>query len=355
MGCWDAEEVTNRIPVLAAGFDRTETGGIKVSAQVPIEEELFLFSGSAEGRSRPFGVLTAEGASVHAVIPTLQSKTQRTLFYGQLKTMVFSWELATDGLREALDPLRRNHEIPAQAHVYLVKDQASTMLNHSLWHKRMPANSLVQFAHVKSKADQSFSQDIWELARNIDRRTQDAFIPLLGYDQEEQTFIISGLGVFHQDRLVGELSGEETRMFGLLSGRSRNAYLFQTVLEHGGITMRRVRAKSKIRIKKDGLQPVVAIEIKARGNMGESTKMSVNLNQEEHERINQEFSAYLEREMRKTLKKLQDLNSDILALGEVYRINYPLDWEKTEWERLYPQLPVEIAVEFAMDNYGVMR
>ncbi len=354
MGCWDAEEVNNRTLVLAGGFDRTETGAVKVSIQVPIEEELLL-SGSSQASGRPFGVLTAEGDSGYAAVPGLQSKTEGNLFYGHIKTMVFSWDLATTGLREEIDALRRNHDIPAQAHVYLVKDQASTMLDHHLWHKRLPANSLVHFAHVKGKKDQAFSQDIWELARDIEVKTQDAFIPLLNYDPDEETFIISGLGVFQDDRLVGELSGEETRMFGLLSGRSRNAYPYLIVPEYGGITMRQVRAKAKIGLKKNGSQPVVTIDIKARGHMGESTKMAVNLNREDRDRINQAFSAYLEREMRKTLEKIQALNSDLLALGEVYRIHYPLEWDAEEWERLYPQIPVELSVEFALDNYGVMR
>ena len=354
-GCWDAEEVNNRTMVLAAGFDRMETGGVKVSIQVPIEEELLLISGSSQTSGRPFGILTAEGDSVHASVSGLQSKTQGTLFYGHIKTMVFSWDLATNGLRETIDALRRNHDIPAQAHVFLVKDQASTMLDHNLWHKRVPANSLVLYAHVKGKADQSFSQDIRELARDIEVKTQDAFVPLLSYDQDEETFIISGLGIFHHDRLVGELSGEEARMFGLLSGKSRNAYLHLAVPEYGGITMRQVRAKSKIGLKKNGFEPVITIDIKAKGNMGESTRMAVNLSSEDRDRIILAFNIYLEREMRKTIEKLQALNSDILALGEVYRIHYPRVWEATDWGRLYPQIPVELSVEFALDNYGVMR
>jgi len=59
--------------------------------------------------------------------------------------------------------------------------------------------------------------------------------------------------------------------------------------------------------------------------------------------------------MRKTLQKLQDLGADLLALGEVYRIHNPLSWEAAAWERLYPQIPIELMVNFTMDNYGVMR
>ena len=191
--------------------------------------------------------------------------------------------------------------------------------------------------------------------RDIDAKTQDAFIPILEYDQSEETFIISGLGVFHHERLVGELTGEEARMFGFLSGKARNAYLYLTFPEYGGINMREVRGKAKIGLKKNGTKPLITINIKAWGKLGESTKMVVNLKRKDRDRINKAFSAYLEREMRKTIEKLQALNSDILALGEVYRIHYPLTWKATDWEKLYPRIPIQLSVDFKMQDYGIMR
>lgn len=59
--------------------------------------------------------------------------------------------------------------------------------------------------------------------------------------------------------------------------------------------------------------------------------------------------------MRRTLQKLQDYGADLLALGEVYRMHNPLTWEAAAWERLYPQIPIDLKVEFKMDNYGVFR
>ncbi|NLW55204.1 MAG: hypothetical protein GX050_01050 [Firmicutes bacterium] len=81
------------------------------------------------------------------------------------------------------------------------------MLNHGLWYKGLPGSSLISFFHVKGKRDQAYAQAMWKLVRNINLPTQDAFLPIIGYDEAEETFVIEGLGVFHNDRLVGELSG----------------------------------------------------------------------------------------------------------------------------------------------------
>lgn len=355
MGCWSAEEITDRQIVLAAGFDQTENGRIRLSLQVPIVEELLPIFGSPQVNKKSFAVLSAEGEDLFEIVPALQSKTQSALFFGQLKTVLIEEEMARKGLTGIIDSLRRHPRIPPQAHVVLVRDDASTMLNHSLWHKRVPGSSLIKFFHIKGKKDQAYDQPIWVLARNINLATQDAFLPILEYDSAEETYIIKGLGVFHNDRLVGKLSGEETRMFGLLSSRARNAYLNLTIPEYGRVGMRQVRSKAKIGFKRKETGPVMTIDVKARGSLGEITKMAFKLSPEDRQQINGAVSAYLKREMEKTLQKLQALGSDLLALGEVYRIHNPMTWEASLWESLYPRIPVELTVQFTMENYGVMR
>src|SRR5690554_5515420 len=74
-GCWDAEEITDRTVVLASGMDMTANGLVKVSAQVPIVEELLPITGNSSD-AKHFSVLTAEGASPFAAMAGLQSKTQ---------------------------------------------------------------------------------------------------------------------------------------------------------------------------------------------------------------------------------------------------------------------------------------
>ncbi|MBA2133895.1 Ger(x)C family spore germination protein [Capillibacterium thermochitinicola] len=355
MGCWNAEDINDRVLVLAAGLDQGENGRLRLSVQVPIVEELLPIFGSPQVNKGSFAVLTAEGESIIGAVPTLQSKTQRTLFFGHMKTVLIAEELAAAGLKSIIDALRRHPGVPPQAHVLLVKDEAAAMLSHALWHKGIPGISLVTFFHAQGKRDQAFDQPVWRLVRNISLPTQDAFLPILEYDTDEETFIIEGLGVLHDDRLVGELSGEEARMFGLLSGNTRSAYLNLPISEYGWVAMRQVRAKTKIGYKKTRTGPVITIDVKAHGCLIESTKMAVRLNREDRQRIDHAVSTHLEREMRKTLQKLQGLGADLLALGEMYRVHNASTWEPSAWERIYPEIPIEVKVEFTVDNYGILR
>ena len=41
MGCWDAEEINDRVIVLAGGVDLVDNGRIKLALQVPIVERYY--------------------------------------------------------------------------------------------------------------------------------------------------------------------------------------------------------------------------------------------------------------------------------------------------------------------------
>ena len=254
---------------------------------------------------------TRKVTSPFAAIAGLQSKTQRSVFYGQIKAILIGKELAEKGLKKGIYPLNRYAKVPPQAFLLLTKDKAYEVLDLSLWDNRIPASALVDFFHAQEKGDQAFSQQIWEFSRNINSRTQDGFLPLLAYDQEDKAFIINGLGVFHQDRLVGELSGEEARMFGLVSGRSQNAHLHLSVPGFGSLTYRKIRARPRISLRKNAMKPVFTIDLKVQGYLAESTEGEIKLTKEDTRIIDREVSKYLHREMVKTLQNIQALNSDL--------------------------------------------
>lgn len=354
-GCWDEEDVTNRVIVLGLGLDKAPNGNTKVSIQVPIVEELLSPGGGEEVAAKPFTLITSEGKSAFAAVPGLQSKTQRSIFYGQIKAVIIGKDLAESGLAGSTEFLRRHPEAPPQAFLLITKREASEILGFTLANKRLPAYAPVTFFHAHRKGDQAFPQRVWEFDRNIHSQTQDAYIPMIDYSHKEQAFLIRGLGVFHDDKLAGSLSGEETRMFGFLSGLANNGYVSLPIEKYGRITFRRVRSKPKVRIRRIGKEIDCEIKINASGYLVESTAGAVQLTEQDLEIMQKKTAAYLKRESAKTIKHLQQLNSDILALGEKFRATYPDEWEKIDWDKTYPEVKIRLSVKFEIPRSGTTR
>ncbi|HYH04941.1 MAG TPA: Ger(x)C family spore germination protein [Bacillota bacterium] len=350
-GCWDQQDITKRTIVLCLGLDRVADGRTKVSLQIPIGEQQPTISGTTV-EAKPFILLSAEGKSAFAAIPALQSKTQRDLFFGQIKTVIINADLARRGSRGMVDFLRRHPTIPPQAFFLLTEQEASKILSYPLVTKQIPMYFTVGFFQSQGKKDWAFSQRVWEFDRNIDSQTQDAYIPLIDYNHREKIFVIKGLGVFHDSKLVGKLSGMETRMFGLLSGLAKNGYLSNPIPKYGRITFRKVTAKPKVKVAYYQKQFYFKISVKVHAYLVEATAGEISLTPREQKQIQTITAHYLNREMKKTIRHLQELNSDILALGEKLRATHPKEWAATDWDQEYPKAKISVSVKFMITRTG---
>jgi len=353
-GCWDLEDVSKQAIVLAVGLDQTVTGRVKVSLQIPIVEKSPAVPGGEPMSAKPFSLIMAEGKSLLAAIPGLQSKTQRRLLLDQVKAVVISTALAQQGLKGTIDFLHRHPTLPPQALLLLTDRKASQVLNFTLGNKRIPTSELVAFFQGPSKRDRVFSQHLWEFHRNINSRTQDAFIPLLNYNLQEKTFAIVGLGVFRRDRLVGKLSANEARMFGMLAGKTKDGYLSIPTQQYGRLGFRRISAHPQFKLRRNKAQWEFEIKVKVKGHLAESTRGATGFTIRDWQRIEAVTANYLKREMLKTLRRLQLLNSDLLALGEKLRATAPREWAALNWEQAYPKAQLRLEVKFRIYQIGIM-
>ena len=358
-GCWDVEEINRRAIVIALGLDLTPTGMIKMSAQIPVITDL-ASGGSGSGRAaappKPFHVVSSEAETSYSTVGNLQSKTSNEFFLGQLKTTIISTDLAERGLKPYINFLERHPEITSTSVIVLTKGSALEILNTPLNSKDIPGLSIMNFLRRSSKADLAYTLREWQIVRGTVVGPGDVYIPLISISQPEQAYIINGLGVFHHDRMVGELSDNETRMFGFLTGKARNAYPSVYINnEIGTATFRNVAVNSKIKAIAKGDQLEFLIKSRAKGFIIELTSSKAPLDLQDIQAIQTKTEQAIKEEMVKTVHHLQELNSDILGFGELVRATLPKTWQRINWDTEYPRVKVHIDFKFNIQKSGTHR
>ena len=226
--------------------------------------------------------------------------------------------------------------------------------------KEVPAFAIHDFLLSSDKYNAAYSLRAWQIVRSITTDSEDVFIPFIYFDQPEQNFNIHGLGVFHHGRLVGELSDTETRMFGLMTGRARNAYPSLPFGNKGWGTYRGVTARSQIKIESSddptSDKPITFLaKVRARGYLVELTSGKAQFKTKDIKKMQQMTESVLRSEMIKTIRHLQELNSDILGLGELLRAKRPKVWSRINWEEEYPRVRVKVDVKFRIERTGDYR
>lgn len=355
-GCWDVEDINNRAIVLALGLDVTLEGRIRVSAQIPVIMDIHAPTvPGGQASAKPFQIISGESDTSFGVVPELQSKTIRSLFYGQIQAVIINADLAKHGLKPLVDFLERHPKIPPQAWVLLTRGRAEDFLNAPLFTKEIPGIALQIFFHSSSKADRVYTLQEMEIVKAFTTGLEDAYMPFITDDPEKKEYTIEGLGVFHRDRMVGELSGDETRMFGFLSGRVNNAYPSIPLDNVNKATFREVKAKTKIKVISKRNRLEFLIKTRAKGYLVEMTNAKANLDTKEIKEIEQKTEWAIKAEMMKTIRHLQELNSDILGFGELVRATQPEVWRHINWDTEFPQVQVKIDFKFNIERTGSYR
>lgn len=353
-GCWDISEINRRTIVVALGMDAAGDGKVKVSLQIPLAESVSARTETNQPPSKTFYTITNEAESPMAAIDGLQSKTGNDLFYGQLKVVIFGASLARSGLLASTDFLQRVPVLPPQGLMLLTDGNARDIISQEISSKDVPGLVILNFLEESSKSDLAYPLMGWQLVRGVNIDTEDIFLPVINFDQEEKTFIIKGIGVFHHDRLVGILSDSETRMFGFLTNRASNAAPSFPSGKLGRMSYR-VMANTKTKAIVAGKQLRFLVNVKLKGSLVESTKAKTQLSLKEISALEKVVGREFKSEMMKTVRHLQELNSDVLGFGELLRAMHPKVYRRLNWEREFPRVPVQITVKFNLEQSGSFR
>ena len=86
-----------------------------------------------------------------------------------------------------------------------------------------------------------------------------------------------------------------------------------------------------------------AIDLWLEGNIVENPEQT-NLDDESVlKELEQRLSAQLERECQRVIRKIQgELATDILNLGEYVRAYHPHYWQKVDWQKEFPTVPITV-------------
>jgi spore germination protein KC len=170
-----------------------------------------------------------------------------------------------------------------------------------------------------------------------------------------------GTAVFHDDRLVGFLNGEETRYYQMITGgfgRGNFTFPDPDPVEGGSnIINLEIKKGRSPEIKIDPAQEKINLRLFLEGEI-----LSIQSG-ENYERgaLKRQLEDYVSNSITKNvmqlIRKTQDeYRSDIFGFGEYTRIDFWTwrDWVEYEWLRKYPQYQVNVETVFQVRRSGMM-
>lgn len=374
--------------VIAIGIDKGEDNLLKLSLQFATPSSNSKSSGSESNSGSESTISTAECSTIDSGINLINSYISNRINLAHCKVIVFSEELAAEGIENEIYTLMNNIEIRPDCSVIISRCNASDFLQNSkpvlvnLVEKYYEVvvssgdytgySSNISLVNFYSSLKDYSSQPIAILGGINTKETRyidpDAYIMDIDSSykagealiEHQNDLEIMGLAVFKDDKLVGELNGIETISHLMVTGKLKTCTIniADPFSEKNLISLSLKQPKSPdIDIKMVNNSPFISVHVYLNANILSLNNNSDYSSDENLDIISKYANSYLENHITKYLYKTSTkYHSDIAGLGRKTLSHY-IDlqsWDKINWLKNYQNSSFSVDVDTTIKSSSLI-
>lgn len=361
-GCWDTVELNRRAIVVAAGLDKAVEGnGVAITVQLlkPGEVKAPGAGGRAAGGGgggEAVEVVTSTGQTVYDAVRNFVAESGRKLFWHHNEVIVFSEDLARQGVSPLLDFFRRNAEARAHAKFIIARGaKGRDVMAARTRLEKIPGQGLSKLLEAGRAATSAHADvELLDFLKTLSGESGGAVASGVEISPGEggmgPVARPTGAAVFKEDRLVGWLGPRETRGYLWIKGNVKSGIIVVKCPGEGDklASIEIIRAKAKVRPEVKEGRLVMTVHVDARANVGELMGLVDPAKPDVLSALEREMRVAIESEVSAALKAAQkEYRSDIFGFGDEINRRFPREWKtmKERWDELYPELPVDVTVK----------
>jgi len=391
-GCYDLTEFDEVTFVLAVGFDK----GVKDKLRLTVEFRTVKEGSSSKssgssggGTGGDYTTITIDAPSFFTGINMINCGLPHKLNFMHTEYLVFSEEMAKAGLSTYIASVIRYRQIRRSTAVIVAKGSAYKFLeeNQSLITSTLSKKMALQvmesantgyFPHITLEdfydgIKSTYRQPIAILGgvNNSNSYQEDGEKASAFQSPEGQYYAgemprkggskveLYGTAVFDGDKMVGELTGDETRLLLMLMGDFKRGFFTikdpkmpQYVVPLDVRTSR----KTKIQVDIKNGKPYINAEIKLEGDILAIQSM---INYEDlslKPLLEKAFEQQVKSEMDALIDKCKKEKSDVFRFGTVACSKFLTiqDWEQYNWNKQFENAEVTVNVTFNIRRTGIL-
>lgn len=363
-GCWNRRELNTLGIVGLVGVD-TGSDGVKATFEI-IKPEKSTKSGGGKPEA-PARYVQVEAKTFIETFRTAPLRFDRKLFVSHAKVVMFSEELARNGLAQQLDAVLRDHEMRLTMHLVIVKGSSATdVMGVASGINTIPSNYIDDLLKQHKVHAESVDSKVIDFLKSYTGKGINPVVSVLKKEKkasigsvqsEEYELSAEGAAVFLKDRLVGFLDGRETRGYSWVTGQVKSGIVtFPSPRRNATTSVEILQASNKndVEITDDGIK--LKVTIKMNGMLDEQTT-GIGLTDQKTEiaLLEQATAQAIKQEVEHTLQKVQtEYRSDIFGFGQVVHRKYPREWKSMQdhWDDLFAQAAIEVKTEVEITKTG---
>jgi spore germination protein KC len=365
-GCWNKRELNEMAIVMAMGVDKVEeTGEYRVTFQVVNPGTVAPGTTGGGGNGTPVTIFSGTEKTLFKAVRKTSQKVPRQLFFSHMKLLVIGETIAKEGIQDLIDFFERNPETRLTTKVLVTRDvEAESMLKILTPVEKIPANGITRQMELTEK--------VW--AENVNIEMEDVVkglvseggepvisgVKIVGKLEEgnkksnlEQTDTVAlaeikGVALFKEGKLRRWLDGDKVRGVLWLQNKIESSIITTDCKDQkDAISIEIVRSKTGVTAGVLAGKPLIHINIRQEGYVGEVTCPIDLTKKEEITKLENEWERETKKQVMEAVKVAQSEKSDIFGFGEAVSRENPKAWEKMkkEWNKTFAEIEVDVNVD----------
>lgn len=343
-GCWGKIELPEVSIVSGVSIDKKASGEFEVTIQ-----KINTLAVS-EHEPHPFLTRSSSGLTIFEAVRNFIFELGQKQLWSHINALIISSEVTENDLLTVTDFLNRDHEARPNMLCLISYGQAKDFLEIESEIQPISAIAIKDALENQKNLSMAPHIDLKTLLRLIAEPHQDFYLPII--KKKDDYFAILGTTIFKEDKLIGELTPEETRsmlrVLGEVKGGLQVINLAQENEEEPHYASIEIKkSQSDIEVMFEENKPKIKINIKEEGIIGDINQ-PLEINHNALKEIETIYAKTIKAEIEQMIGIIQkQYKANVLNFAGAVRRADRQYWKKyqEQWEEIYPMLEVEIDVE----------
>jgi spore germination protein KC len=359
-GCWDSKELDTLAVIIGSAIDKGEAvGEIVFTAQIVNSSQIGPAGdkGSSSENAKTFWNAKSTGITISDTIRKIVHQSSRRLFFPHNQVLVFSQDIAREGIGEYIDFFIRNNEYRLDNYLLISESTAGEVFNVKSELEMLPASGLSKLLNIQYMASEVSVLKLDEFAVRLMSKTAAPIAAFVETIVTENGKInrVNGSAVFKKDKLAGTLSADETRGLLWVIGKVRQGTDVLNLADgNHKTTVSILNSSSKIYPESRNDSVTFKVMIKCDFSVDEIPSDIDLTHPEIFIAIQKAEEDIIRKEAMDALKKARELKADIFGFGEELHRKDPESYNrlKDRWDEVFQNAEVEISIEALLRGTG---
>lgn len=356
-GCWDFKQIDNYYILTGLGVDKdSETNELIVTTRVPAPITGLQTSSTFTREGR---VISRKGRSILEATQRIGNELKKEIYLGHLQVIIISKEAAETGINNIIDSVSRNPQIQRKLYVMLSEGRAKEVIGAINQLDVAPIQDISNMLDI-NKTNYYIPVTLDQFLYRYRGVGFDPSLPIIS--SKNNIVEVSGMGIFKNDKLVGELSGEETRAMSLLISPdfSSEYYTVQKKINDRHlnnlitIETKHVNRNIKVYLKENHIDAHLKIKL-----IGKIVEYPMWMEEEDDEKVyeiaSKHLEEYIKSNLERVIEKSKKYNSDLLGIGKYVRAKHMSYWDEINWDEEYRNTDFKIDIEVVIESSASIK